>query len=220
MVLTAQQTQKLKDYIFSASKYRETYNEIYDHILNALADQNEPYSIELVSRIVHNDFGDFKEIRKQERLYQQQINKKYARLFRLEIANSFKWPGLLSNLTILALCICLYYGSKSAPFNMKPITIATFLCFAAIAVFVYSKIILSKRKNNKYSVMDNSIGSLATIGLFIGNFVLYWFITKDSLINLSYDYKIIAMLILFFFCSVYVRAFIKFYNQKIKILTI
>nr|WP_199156987.1 hypothetical protein [Pedobacter sp. ASV2] len=52
MVLTAQQTQELKDYIFSASKYRETYNEICDHILNALADQNEPYSIELVSRIV------------------------------------------------------------------------------------------------------------------------------------------------------------------------
>ncbi|WP_316803889.1 hypothetical protein [Pedobacter nototheniae] len=219
MVLTAQQIQEIKDYIFDAVKYRETYHEVYDHMLNALADVQEPYSLELVAEIINIDFGSFKEIKKQEALYQQQVNKKYARLFLSELATTFKWPGILSNLTILALCTCIYYSSKTAPFNMKPMIIAIFLCSIVVAFYVYSKILLGKRKEQKYSITDNSLGSLASVGLFMGNFVLYWFLTKDSLIDLSQNSKVITMLVLFFFCSMYVRTFITFYNQKIKILT-
>ncbi|MBB6502588.1 hypothetical protein [Pedobacter cryoconitis] len=217
MILTAQQNQKIKDYIFDATKYKETYHEVYDHILNALTDLDEVYSIELVTKIVNDDLGGLKEIKKQEELYQKQVNKRYTGLFRLEIVNTFKWPGILNNLTILALCICFYYTGKSAPFNMQPMTVATFACFMMVSIYIFTKIMMNKTKNRKYSIMDNSLRNLAFTGFFIGNFALLFF-TIGNLIDLNRDTMLIAMLLLYFFSSVYIRAFIKFYNQQIKIL--
>jgi hypothetical protein len=218
MVLTSQQHQEIRNYIFDAPKYTETYNEVYDHIVNALEDKEEVYSIELVTGIVNGDFGGFNEIRRQEELYQKQINKKYAKLFLTELADSFKWPGLLSNVANLMLCFCIYWSSTNSSFNTKPMMIAIFSCFMLITIYMYSQMWIRKTRNKKYSIFDNSSGSLSTFGLFIGIFVFNWFVSDDSLISISQHSKVIVLLTLYFFCSIYVRAFRKFYNQKNKIL--
>ena len=218
MVLTAQQHQEIKDYIFDAAQYRETYNEVYDHIVNALEDKDEAYSIELVAEIVNADFGSFNEIKKQEQLYQRQINKKYTRLFLEELINSFKWPGLLGNVANLMLCLCIYWSSTNSSFNTKPMMIAVFSCFILVTIYMYSQILIRRTRSKKYSILDNSLGILSTFGLFIGIFVFNWFISDDSLISLSQRAKVIVLLTLYFFSSMYVRSFRKFYNQKIKIL--
>jgi len=218
MILTAQQHQEIKDYIFDAPKYIETYNEVYDHVVNALEDKDEAYSTELVAKIINDDFGSFNEIKQQEELYQKQINKKQAKLFLNELINSFKWPGLLGNIANLILCVFIYWGSTRLTFNTKPIMGAIFICFILVTLFMYTKIWISKRKNMKYSIFDNALGSLSSFGLFVSVFTFYWFVSKDSLISLGEHNKVIILLILYFFCSFYVRSFRKFYNQKVKIL--
>ncbi|QNR85510.1 hypothetical protein H9N25_03270 [Pedobacter riviphilus] len=81
MRLTAQQHQEIKGYIFDVPKYIETYNEVYDHVVNALEDKDEAYSTELVAKIINDDFGSFNEIKQQEELYQKQINKNRQTFF-------------------------------------------------------------------------------------------------------------------------------------------
>ena len=218
MILTNQQHQEIRDYIFHVSKYVETYNEVFDHIMNALEDKKEAYSITLVAKIINDDFGSFNEIKKQEEVYQKQINQKQTKLFLTEFADSFKWPGLLSNISNLTLCICIYWASTRSTFNTKPMMLAVLSCFILVTAYMYTKIWIRKRKNKKYSIFDNSLGGLSTFGLFIGVFVFYWFVSDDSLISLSQHSKVIILLTLYFFCSLYIRSFSKFYNQKIKIL--
>lgn len=218
MELSNQQRQEIKDYIFDVLKYIETYNEVYDHIVNALEDKDEVYSTELLAKIINDDFGSFNEIKQQEELYQKQINQKQAKLFLKELTDSFKWPGLLGNIANLMLCICIYWSSTQSTFNTKPMTGAIFFCFILVTLYMYTKIWICKRKNKKYSILDSSLGSLSTFGLFIGVFVFYWFISNDSLISLSQQSKGIILVALYFFCSLYVRSFRKFYNQKVKIL--
>eukprot|EP01012_Entosiphon_sulcatum_P050699 TRINITY_DN69594_c0_g1_i1.p1 TRINITY_DN69594_c0_g1~~TRINITY_DN69594_c0_g1_i1.p1 ORF type:complete len:221 (-),score=17.29 TRINITY_DN69594_c0_g1_i1:475-1137(-) len=218
MVLTNQQHQEIKDYIFDAPKYIETYNEVYDHVVNALEDKDEAYSTALLAKIISDDFGSFNQIKVQEELYQKQINQNQAKHFLNELTDSFKWQGLLANIANLMLCTCIYWSSTKSAFNTKPMMVAIFLCFILVNLYVYTKIWIRKRKHKKYSIFDNALGSLSTFGLFISVFVFYWFVSNDSLISVNQHSKVIILLTLYFFCSLYIRSFRKFYNQKIKIL--
>ena len=73
MKLSAEQKIELRIYIFNQQKYRETFNEVYDHLINALADSAEPFSVEQVAKIINEDFGGFNTIRAKELQYQKQF---------------------------------------------------------------------------------------------------------------------------------------------------
>ena len=105
MELTQEQKIEISDYIVTVPKYRETYNELYDHILNALEDSEASFSIEEVLNVVNNDFGGFHEIVYQEKIYEKEVSNKYSKQFRQEMVNTFKWPAIFSNLGVLALCL-------------------------------------------------------------------------------------------------------------------
>lgn len=219
MKLTEQQKKKTSDYIFEEQKYRETYNELYDHIITALSYCDEVYSLESVAKIVNKDFGGFENIRKTEEEYQKELNKRYIRAFRQEMLNTFKWPGLLNNISTFSFCTILYFASRNHAFNSKSILGGILLCFLVVALFGFYKIISNRLKFSKYSILDNYLGGICSLGIALMNVFLYLFIRNDSLFDLGGNFKLICTFILFFLCSIYVRSFIKFYNKKLKILT-
>lgn len=219
MELTQEQKEEIKAYIIDVPRYRETYNELYDHILNSLKDNPGTYDINEVVFIINNEFGGFQAIVEEEKLYQKQLSKRYNRLFLLEMLNTFKWPEIINNLSLVVLCLILYNYNKNISANLKPTLLSSVICFAIIAVFGFAKILLNRRKYSKYSILDNYMGFECTFGVAMVNIFMQLFIGKNNLFNLSESGKSIAILGLFFFCSVYVRAFIKFYNQKFKVLT-
>ncbi|KQC00241.1 hypothetical protein [Pedobacter sp. Hv1] len=220
MELTEEQKAEIKDYIITVPKYRETYNELYDHILNSLKDNVGPYHINKVIAIINDEFGGFSEILSQEKIYQKELGKKYNTYFRLEMLHTFKWPEMLNNLCLLGLCLLIYSGAKDEEFNMMPMFLASIICVAGVALFGFLKILLNKFRWLKYSILDNYIGYSCSFGFVIMNFFLLNFIGKTSFFTISDSSKLIITLSLFFFCSVYVRAFMRFYQQKIKILTV
>jgi len=58
MKLTEQQDIYLKEYLRKALKYRETYNEVYDHMLTALTNKTGDAPFEqIVDEIIRYDFG-------------------------------------------------------------------------------------------------------------------------------------------------------------------
>lgn len=220
MELTQEQKEEIKAFIIDVPRYRETYHELYDHILNSLKDNPESYHINKVIDVINNDFGGFPAIVEQEKVYQKQLNKRYNRLFLLEMLNTFKWPGIINNLCLVAVCLALYHYNKDISANLKPVLLGSTILFVIVLVFGYAKIYINRRKHLKYSILDNYMGYECSFGVIMMNFVLHTFIGKANWFNLSESGKSIAILFLFFFCSVYVRAFIKFYNQKFKVLAV
>lgn len=220
MELTEVQREEIKAYVIGVPKYRETFDELYDHILNSLNDDNGSYSIEKVLMIINHDFGGFSAIVSQERIYQKELEKKYNLHFRKEMLYTFKWPGIISNLCLLALCLIIYNGHKETSFNIIPMFLGSTICVAGIALYGFAKIFIGKFKRSKYSILDNYTAYSCTFGFVIMNFFLLNFLGKSSFFGISEDNKLIITLLLFFFCSVYVRSFLRFYKQRIEILTV
>ena len=218
MELTEEQKIEISNYIVTVPKYRETYNELYDHILNALADNETSFSIEEVIKVVNNDFGGFSEIVYQEKIYEKELSNKYSKQFRQEMVNTFKWPGIFSNLGVLALCLLIYYSSKTHPFNIKPALAVIYVCFVGAGIFAYAKIMINRYKYSKFSILDNYI--YLECMFFISMPSVFLSIAKGYIFEISDNGKLIVMLSLFFFCSIYVRTFIKFYKEKFKILSV
>ncbi|WP_167459452.1 hypothetical protein [Pedobacter jejuensis] len=215
-----EQRQEISDYISTAVKYRETYYELYDHIINALNDSDEVYCLNHVAIIINRDFGGFKNIQLTETNYQKQLNKKYISYFRSEMLSSFSYPGILNNAMIFALCIIIYFGKKNQPFNLGSMLVAIQLSLSIICLFGFYKIVANRLKFLRYSILDNFLGYLCSFGLVLINSFLSVFISKDGLFDISVDSKLILALTLFFFGSLYARTFIKIYNQKLNVLAI
>ena len=219
MELTTEQKAEIGSYIGTVPKYRETYNELYDHILNSFENNNVNYSINEVDRIVNSDFGGFSEIVRQEKLYQAELSKKYNKHFRQEMLNTFKWPRILTNLCVLVFCLFIYYSNDGATYNMKPMVVGIIICVFGIAIFGFSKIIRNKFKYSKYSILDNYFGYSCSFGVVMLNAVIHS-LKKDNIWGISPNTSFMLLLFLFFFVSVYLRAFFKFYNTKYRILAI
>ncbi|MFI5450630.1 hypothetical protein ACHMWN_00560 [Pedobacter sp. UC225_61] len=219
MKLTDEQKAEIKDYIITVPKYRETYNELFDHIVNSFEDSKVTFSIDEVINIVNKDFGGFSEIVYQEKSYQKELSKQYNKGFRMEMVNSFRWPNIFNNLIVLALCLTLYCNKKGLLFNIKPIILSSIGCCILVAAFGFTIILKNKYQYSKYSILDNYFGYSCSFGFIMVNGIFSNFLGKSSLFEISANTKLIIALSLFFFSSVYVRAFIKFYNQKLKVLT-
>lgn len=215
MLLTTEQKAEIKDYIIGVPKYRETYNELYDHIVNSIEDSEVAFSIDEVINIVNRDFGGFSEVVYQEEIYHKELGKKYNKHFRVQFIDTFKWYGIFP----LAFCLMIYFSNKSTVFNIKPMLFATTICFVAVAIIGLSRIMINRVKYSKYSILDNYLGLEYSFGLAGANMFLQIFISRNFF-ELSDNSKLIAMLTLYFFCMIYVRTFIKFYKQKFKILAV
>ncbi len=213
MLLTDEQKSEIKHYIITVPKYRETYNELYDHILNSFEDSEAVFSLDEVAGVVNNDFGGFSEIVEQEKIYHKELGKKYNKHFRLQFVDTLKWPGLL----VFAFCLLIYFGTQTTPFNIKPMLFGTTICFVTAAILGFSTIIINRIRYSKYSILDNYLGLEYSFGLAVMNVFLQVFISRN-LFGLSENSKLIAMLMLYFFCSVYIRTLFKIYKRKFKIL--
>ena len=219
MKLTEEQKKEVKDWIKDVPKYRETFNELYDHILNSLEVIDHPFNTDLVDEIVLKDFGGYQTVFDNEKNYRNKIGRKYLKFFYIEMLNTFRWPEVINNLIVLLICLAIYFNSAET-FNLQPILWGSFGCCILVAVFMYVKIIKNRIRYSKYSLLDNYIQEVGALGVLTLNVTLQFFLAKDSMIATSHQTKLIFVLLLFFFTSIYVRAFIKFYNQKLKVLGI
>lgn len=218
MRLSEEQKTEIKEYIVTVPRFRETFNELYDHLLNSIENNDVEYSIDEVNRIVNLDFGGFSEIVNQEKRYQAELSKKYNKHFRQEILNTFKWPSILSNLCMLALCLLIYFNTNASTFNMKPLLMGIIICVFSIAIFGFFRIISNRIRYTKYSILDNYFGYACSFGVIMTNVFIHSF-NKENSWGISDQTRLLILLFLFFFCAVYVRSYFSFYNKKYPVLT-
>jgi len=219
MELTLVQQQEVVQVISDATKYRETYDEVYDHVLSRLAASNQIYTLALVNEILLNDFGGKTEILAEENVYAKNINKQYFRAFKEEILNTFKWPTAMANISLILFWVFLYYSSLNTGFNSKPLTAAIGVIVILMCLFYYLKRYYLDRKSKKPSIKYSFLQASTSIGISFYVFAFFWFISKDSLVDIDNNLKTIIVLSLFCFTSIYLRAFIKLYGKKFTVLT-
>lgn len=219
MELSEIEKKEVGNYVFAIVKYVETYNEVYDHILNLLAEMPGTYDINLVQKIIEVDFDGAKTIRKQENVYQKQIKRKHLKLIGLEMLYTFKFRKLLPNLILMLLCYVLYVNNinLAALFKTIYLSILVLIVLSGLFWIVYRYVI--HRKTKKDSIKSELVFGLLFLPLGFINIFFNIALTEENS-NISVNAQHIVLLALFFLISVYLRAFMKLYTERITVLAL
>lgn len=220
MKLTPEQLGEIRGFLFETPHYRETYYELYDHVVNALQESGEPFDIDLVSQIVKEDFGGFEGIINQEKAYQKCVTSKYNRLLRSEMLKSFQTSTVLSHLAIIFIGYIFYNASLSSEINLGPTTVSMLILSNIPGVYYVFKRFVLDRNKHKLSIKYDFLHRCWILGFLGVNFILGLLVSKHSLVELSNPHKVIVLMAVFFFINLHVRSFIKVYNKRINILVV
>jgi len=108
MKLTEEEDQLLKQYLLKILKYRETYDELYDHIITALSHKTTITSFEeTIADILTDDFGGYDNLTKLEKAYKKVAVRDTVRLFLIYFIGYFKFPKLL--FTVAGIVMIYYF---------------------------------------------------------------------------------------------------------------
>ena len=215
MKLTEQQKTEISNYIAEAPRYRETYMELYDHIIAVFEEEERSYSLKEVSEIIYTDFGGFSEIVNKEKEYQKQLSKKYKRFFIQEMLNMFKLPKGIINILFLVLCYWMGTEGSTASFNPKTMMISAFIIGLFTYFFGYAVTYYKKRKYRKSSILDDFIKWESSFWIWILYLCTYFFIAKDPIFEVFVRVKMIIVWALFLGTSLYIRTYMKFYKNRL-----
>lgn len=125
MKLTEEQLVVLQDTLNEGVTYRETYEEVYDHLLTALEHSDNSLSLpKTLNNIMQSDFGGFKGLRSIEKKRRWMVGRQMAKKQFWYFIDHLKFPLLPITLIIF---VALYYLVINIKFN-------AFGFFLAVAV--------------------------------------------------------------------------------------
>jgi len=219
MKLTEEQLSEIRIYIFGTPRYRETYYELYDHIINALEQLDEPFHLGLVKQIVEDDFGGFEGIVIQEELYQKSVTTKYNRFLGTEMLNFYKTSTAFSTIVLLFIGYMLYNSSLTSEINLKPMSISMIILSMIPGVYYLFKRFVLDRNKFKLSIKYDFLHRTWILGFLMVNGMMGLFVSKNSVFDISNHAKVVIFILLALLLNLYIRSFIKVYNRSIRILT-
>lgn len=152
MKLTEEQLQVLQIILSGYVKYKETYEEVYDHVLTDLENgyYSKPFD-EAINTIVLNDFGGSAGLRLMERKRRWAVARQVLAKQGRYLINHFKWPLLPVTITIYALIYYLItnfnFGFNRLYFLVATVLIAN-LC-TRFRMFRTGYIFINSRKSIK-----------------------------------------------------------------------
>ncbi|MGY4384821.1 hypothetical protein ACVWYN_001855 [Pedobacter sp. UYP24] len=218
MVLQEEQRAEIRIHIYSKPTYRETYYEVYDHILNALEEYEGEFNIKLVEEIVNSDFGGFGQILEDEKECQRQVTLKYWRLLLAEMLYTFKFPAIFQNLAVLFFCYLFYDHSIHHYVELKPTQQAVIIILTLPGIIYLIKRFVIDRNRSKVSIKYDFLHQSWLVGIILWSTILALFFSKISQVEISNHQKVFIMMICYFLTNIYIRSLIKLYKRDIKVL--
>lgn len=215
---TLQQEEILKKYLREALLYRETYEEVYDHILTAL--EQKPKELlfqEAINQILNNDFGGGKGLVEMEKkCYQYVVDEILSQLWKYFKSN-FKFPNLFYTLILVL----------TTYFIVSKIAVASFIIlFLFFVGMVVPGIIMLIRYyfigyftlDTKKSIKDKIMGKIAgKCSSFLTLIML--FLSNKKHVDIDFwllNYTIIFALAISLFI-LYILSFIKLSREEFKV---
>jgi hypothetical protein len=214
---TAKQDILLKEYLRKVLRYRETYEEVYDHILTALA--HNPYTgtlEEAVNQILREDFGGYDQLQKMESKAKSAALKDGVNKYLLYFFSYFKWPALPFT---LGFAVLVY-------FTLAQVRLLPIAWEALFALIILTPAILSLRRyywvgyvfrDKKRSVRDDIFARISMVPT-----RLIVFLGIGITINISKGRDIwqhatpMVLTALYVLSAVYLLSLIKLYKHEFK----
>jgi hypothetical protein len=181
MKLTEQEDQLLKQYLSKILKYRETYDELYDHVVTALSHKTTITSFEQsVYDIITDDFGGYDNLMKLEKASKKMAIKDTIKGFLIYFTGYFKFPKLLYT---VAGIVMVYYFTLYFQLTLWTVQAIcpAMICFPQLYYFVTlikEFAFLQKRDKKGYVFKPafklNVIAAIGTLPVWIFLPFTYW----------------------------------------------
>jgi len=215
MIPTLQQTQLLKKYLRDALAYRETYEEIYDHILSAIENTTADVCFEeAVNNIINSDFGGAKGLVKIEKQYYSSVVSEVINQQWQNFIINFKFPEVVYSLLLLGGIYCALLRFTMHSYLMVGLIFTLVITPGAFVLARYFKIGYAI-KDTKKSIKDKILGQVASKPLLVFNPGIMLLIGKSQ-VNLWISAHPFLMSLLLFTITLYVLAFIKLCRHDFK----
>jgi hypothetical protein len=185
MVLTLENKLEIVDYIGGVSLYRETFNEVYDHVLSALAVNDTPkFHIDLVKDIVNLDLGGFKQIELAEKVFEKAFARSCMQNIKQEMINAFKFPGMIVTIFLLLICFTFYNLLPFSEFGFRILAD----CIWGIVLLLGIGILFTRYFRRPIHKPSIKMRLVLTALFCCGNLILclnIFFLNKEPIFNVS-----------------------------------
>jgi hypothetical protein len=217
MILNETQKQEIADYVFSITRYMETYNELFDHILSALStDKSESFNMGLVFKIIEEDFGGIEKIKLEEEISRKALSKSFKLSLAREMLNSFKFPGIISHLAYLAFGYILYdSGTAGGKFALAFKLLSVTIIIMPMLLYGIKALILDKGRI-KPAISNYALLYTSMLGMNFATTIILTFLTKNAVITLTNNTQLLIVFGSYFLLSTYFTAYLKIYKRTIK----
>jgi len=173
--------------------------------------------MDVVAKILDEDFGGTSKIKLEEENHQKELSRSFSRFLKREMFNTFTFPAITGNLTILALCYLLYTGEAGEETKINVLG-ATLIILMFIPFLMYMvKAYIIDRNQIKPSIKNSALKSISLLGMDVAVFVTFAFLPTESLFDLSMATKFLILLGTYLLLSIYIRAYLKVYNNTLKL---
>jgi hypothetical protein len=207
MSLTDEQITTFRQKLNFAVKYRETYDEVYDHVLSRLDDRNDGSDAD---QIIEREFGGYENLNTTEKYRAGFISTAMRRKHWQNMKSFFNWPTVAFT-TIIVLAGC-WIQVHSA--DKRYLLVFTMVLSATPLLFIAFKKLMDKYRawhSDSYKKSSIKDGYIFTAALFSCNVVnLFSYIIRHV------DQYDVLTLIVFVFYIIYVLSFFRLYREEYK----
>lgn len=216
MKITLEQEAQLRKYLRDVMRYRETCEEVYDHVLTAL--QNREYAgtfEEAVNQILREDFGGYNNLRQIEDDAKNAAVKSGVNKYISFYIDHFKWPRVIY-VVVYASFIYLFFNAARLAIVLEAMVALTVITPCILSLMRYYQIGF-RFGDTKRSVRDTVFAKIAIvpIRLFVlGTILLTMSFAQGH--NIWTDPHPIVITLLFVLSNIYLRAFMKLYRDEFK----
>lgn len=170
MNITPQEQEDVKKVLWHNIKYRETFDEVYDHVLTGIEQETASCNAGAIARtIINNEFGGWDGIEETEKVRAQQISKHLKAKLWVYFKEWFSFPLIVLTLVAAA---SVYYAADIIP--RKAMFLVVF-CFTMMPVPFWVKAAPCNRFSKKYkpSIKAGIAERMGTIGMSILNCLIF-----------------------------------------------
>ncbi len=216
MKLDARQDELLKHYLRKVFLYRETYEEVYDHMVSAL--QERPYTgsfQDAVNDIIRRDFGGHSNLIVMEKSCKKAMVKELRNKQFGYFAEFFKFPHLLLVLGFSVGVYLIFDKSLLSPHTVRWMFwgMALLPYFVIPLRFFYTGYVFGETKR---SIRDNMMADLSMLPMRVFFAVVAMFVI-NGMYNAAYHPSTLMVTIGVVFYTLYFLAYFKLSKYEIKV---
>lgn len=215
---TEQQDILLRKYLLDSLLYRETYQEVYDHVLSALENREFNGTLEeAVNQILREDFGGYDKLRELENTAKRAAIADGVNTFTRFLVSYFRLPRLLCTMVAV---VVIY-------FSIGQIKLAPIMFEAILGIIILTPAILSLRRyyvigylfrDTKKSIRDDVFGRISMVPtrLFVifGIFITINFDKGKNIFDHTTPTVLTALYVL---SAIYLLSLIRLYRDEFKL---